>query len=205
MKHTITKDGLMIAASNVLLAIVYSWFIFIHVRQFMETQRLSLVLLVLFETLCLIFIVTRKDPNATWHNWKTWLATLAGTFSVLLLRPTEAPADLFAGQVIQVAGFALQILALASLNRSFGLLPAHRGVKSNGLYRWVRHPLYTAYMISCAGYVVNNFSLYNMAVMGAFVGLQALRILQEETFLSRYAEYADYTRRTKWRLIPLIW
>ena len=204
MKHA-TKDELAVVASTVLLAIMYGCFIYFHFQQFVESRRLSLVLLVLFETLCLIFIVTRKDPNATWHSWQTYLATMGGIFSVLLFRPTGAPADLFAGQLIQMAGFVLQILALASLNRSFGLLPAHRGVKSSGLYRWVRHPLYFAYMISCVGYVVNNFSLYNMAVIGANFGLQVLRILHEEAFLSRYAEYAKYARRTRWRLIPLMW
>ena len=144
-------------------------------------------------------------PSGTWHSSKTWITTLGGTFLPLLLRPTDAPADLVAGQLIQLVGVTLQIVALLSLNRSFGLLPAHRDIKSGGLYRWVRHPLYSAYTLALIGYVVNNPSIHNAAILVLATGFQVMRIVNEETFLSRYSEYAAYVKRTRWRLIPLIW
>ena len=35
-----------------------------------------------------------------------------------------------------------------TLGRSFGLMPANRGVVSSGIYRFVRHPIYAGYLIT---------------------------------------------------------
>ncbi|MFQ6019078.1 MAG: methyltransferase family protein [Kiloniellaceae bacterium] len=205
MNWGISKRGLQVAAGNVLLALMYATFAYAHLQSFAKTPRLSLLLAFLVETLTLIFGLVRKDSNGTWHSSKTWVTTLGGTFAPLLFWPTAAPVDLFAGQLIQLAGFTLQVGALLSLNRSFGLLPAHRDVKSGGLYRWIRHPLYSAYTLANIGYMVNNLSLYNVAIFVVATGFQVLRVINEETFLSRYGEYSAYAKRTRWRLIPLIW
>jgi len=205
MRQAMTKQGLVEAGGTGLLALMYLFFIVSHVQAFAETPRLSLLLFTVFETLCLAFVLIRKQPNDFWLSWKVWTVTMGGTFAPLLFRPADVPADLLAGQVIQVVGFVLQIGALLALNRSFGLLPAHRGVKSSGLYRWIRHPLYTAYALAQFGYVVNNFDGYNVLIWLVATGFQVLRILNEEKFLRRYEEYEAYARQTRWRLIPLLW
>ena len=205
MNWALSKHGLGVAAGNWLLALVYMAFAYAHLHGFAQTPRLSLLLLVFVETLILVFALARKDPSETWHSSKTWVTTLGGTFLPLLLRPTDAPNDLVAGQLIQLIGVTLQIVALLSLNRSFGLLPALRDIKSSGLYRWVRHPLYSAYTLAFIGYVMNNPSIHNVSIFVLATGFQVMRIVNEETFLSRYPEYAAYAKRTRWRLIPLIW
>jgi protein-S-isoprenylcysteine O-methyltransferase Ste14 len=69
----------------------------------------------------------------------------------------------------------------------------------------VRHPLYAAYALMNAGYLLSNPSAWNAAVIaGAFAG-QLLRIHAEETFLSSDPAYADYARRTRWRLLPFVY
>jgi protein-S-isoprenylcysteine O-methyltransferase Ste14 len=135
----------------------------------------------------------------------------------LLLRPTDATADLLAGEILQVGGFAMAIIALLSLSRSFGLLPAYRGIKSSGLYSVVRHPLYTAYVISFIGYLINNPSVANAAVIAfgtAFLVMRihceeslllVMRIHCEESLLLEYDDYSRYASRTRWRLIPAVW
>ncbi len=107
--------------------------------------------------------------------------------------------------IVRVAGFVLQVGAVLSLNRSFGLLPAHRGVKSDGLYRWVRHPLYGVYTLAHLGYVVNNLSTFNVIVVAVATAFQMLRILNEERLLMEYPDYSNYAGRTRWRLIPAVW
>jgi protein-S-isoprenylcysteine O-methyltransferase Ste14 len=100
----------------------------------------------------------------------------------------------------------MAIIALLSLSRSFGLLPAYRGIKSSGLYSVVRHPLYTAYVISFIGYLINNPSVANAAVIAfgtAF--LLVMRIHCEESLLLEYDDYSRYASRTRWRLIPAVW
>ena len=109
------------------------------------------------------------------------------------------------GQVLQIAAFGMQIVALLYLNRSLGLLPAHRGVKSNGLYSWVRHPLYAAYVVTYLGYWINNQSWYNAVIIVAGTTFLVMRIHYEEALLLKYADYACYAKRIRWRLVPSIW
>ena len=197
--------GVGLATTNLLLATWFLTFAYAHLQRFAETPRLSVLLIVAVETLVAVMLILRRDPDRTEHSWKTWIATFGGTFAPLLLRPTDASADLLLGQALQVAGFALQLGALLSLNRSFGLLPAHRGVKSDGLYRWVRHPLYSAYLLAHVGYLINNANWYNFTVIVFATGLQVLRIRQEERLLAEYDAYARYMGQTRWRLLPAIW
>jgi protein-S-isoprenylcysteine O-methyltransferase Ste14 len=194
-----------IAVTNWALAGVFALFAYTHLQSFVEQPRLSVVLIVAMETLLVVFVLIRKDPDKTWHSWKTWSTTLGGTFFPLLLRPVDVPFDLILGQLVQVAGSALQIAALLSLNRSMGLLPAHRGVQSNGLYRLVRHPLYAAYTIAFAGYLVNNWSTYNAAVIILGTALQIMRIRNEERLLFAYPAYIAFANRTRWRMFPFVW
>lgn len=205
MTQAVTRRGLGIAASNLLLAAMFLIFAYHHLVYFAATTRPSLLLIVASESLLVIFVLIRRDPDATWHSWWTWLTMLGGSFGPLLFRPTGVSEEFFIGQAVQIAGLVLQIAAIMSLSRSFGLLPAHRGVKSDGLYRWVRHPLYMAYTLAWVGYVVNNFSLYNVLIFAVATGFQVLRIRNEEAFLGRYPDYVALAERTRWRLVPYVW
>ncbi len=205
MTQAVTRQGLGIAASNLLLAAMYLIFAYLHLNGFATTTRPSLLLVVAAESLLVVFILIRRDPDATWHSWWTWLTMLGGTFLPLLFRPTAAAQDLLIGQTVQIAGMVLLIAAVVTLSRSFGLLPAHRGVKSDGLFRWVRHPLYMAYALAGVGYVVNNFSLHNVVIFTVATGFQVLRIRNEEAFLRGYPDYVAYAERTRWRIVPFVW
>jgi protein-S-isoprenylcysteine O-methyltransferase Ste14 len=92
-----------------------------------------------------------------------------------------------------------------SLNRSSGLLPAHRGVKSDGLYRWIRHPLYSTYLLAHVGYLASNLGWANFLVVVTGAAFQVVRILQEERLLLQYPDCARYSRTTRWRLVPAVW
>ena len=197
--------GIGLAFTNMLLAYLFILFAIANAKSFLENPRLSVLLIVITETIVAIFLIIRRDPDETWHTWQTWITTICGTLAPFLLRPIEATEDLLPGEILQVIGFTLQIAALFSLNRSIGLLPAHREVKSGGLYGWVRHPLYTAYVITCLGYWINNQSLNNAAVVLFGTAFLVMRIYYEEALLLKYADYARYANRIRWRLIPSIW
>ena len=196
---------LRVALANWSLAVIFAFFAYAHVHQFIDQPRVSLVLIVLMESLLVFFLLVRREPDKTWHSPNTWLTTLCGTAFPLLLRPADVPADVLFGQALQVAGAALQVAALVSLNRSMGLLPAHRGVQTAGLYRFVRHPLYAAYFVSLAGYLISNASAYNVAIIIAGSAMQIMRILNEERLLSAYPDYIAFTGKTRWRLVPFVW
>ncbi len=197
--------GVGLAFTNMLLATLFILFAIANAKSFLENPRLSVFLIVVTETLVAIFLLIRRDPDETRHTWQTWITTTCGTLAPFLLRPFEGTGDLLSGEILQLIGFTMQIAALLSLNRSIGLLPAHRGVKSGGLYSWVRHPLYTAYVITYLGYWINNQSLNNAAVVLVGTAFLVMRIYYEEALLLKYADYTRYAHRIRWRLIPSIW
>lgn len=197
--------GVGLAFTNMLLATLFILFAIANAKSFLENPRLSVFLIVVTETIVAIFLIIRRDPDETRHTWQTWISTTCGTLAPFLLRPIEVTEDLLPGEILQLIGFILQIAALLSLNRSIGLLPAYRGVKSGGLYRWVRHPLYTAYVITYLGYWINNQSLNNAAVVLVGTAFLVMRIYYEEALLLKYADYTRYANRIRWRLIPSIW
>ena len=197
--------GIGLAFTNMLLATLFILFAIANAKSFLEVPRLSVFLIVVTEMIVAVFLIVRRNPDETEHTWQTWITTTCGTLAPFLLRPIEATGDLLLGDILQITAFITQIVALLYLNRSFGLLPAHRGVKSGGLYSWVRHPLYTAYVIMYLGYWVNNQSLNNAAVIIAGTAFLVMRIYYEEALLLRYADYTRYANRIRWRLIPSIW
>jgi protein-S-isoprenylcysteine O-methyltransferase Ste14 len=193
------------ALINCALAVVFALFAFAHFQQFVEGPRLSLVLLVGVETILVVLFLVRKDADRTLHSWKTWLTTSAGTLFPLFLRPAVVVEDMLAGQILQIIGVTIQLAALLSLNRSMGLLPAHREVKTSGIYRLVRHPLYAGYGVVLIGYLISNWSAYNVAIIVGGMAFQVLRIRYEELLLFRYPEYVSFAARTRWRLLPFFW
>ena len=197
--------GVGLAFTNFFLAACYGLFAYSNLNSFLENPRLSVLLIVVAESIAAVFLIVRRDPDETWHSWQTWLTTTCGTLAPLLLRPVEGAQDVLVGEALLLLGFVIQILALVSLNRSFGLLPALRGVKSSGLYGWVRHPLYAAYVIYFVGYLINNQSLNNAAVAVFGIAFLVMRIHYEETLLAKQADYRQYVARTRWRLIPAVW
>lgn len=197
--------GIGLACTNLSLAAFYGLFAYANLGSFLENPRLSVFLIVVAETIAAVFLIIRRNPDETWHSWQTWATTTGGTLAPLLLRPVAGAEDVLIGEILLVIGFIIQIFALASLNRSFGLLPALRGVKSGGLYGWVRHPLYAAYVIYFVGYLVNNQSVANLTVSVFGIAFLVMRIHFEEALLSKQAEYRQYLAQTRWRLIPAIW
>lgn len=197
--------GVGLAFTNMMLAYLFVLFAIANAKSFLENPRLSVFLIVVTETIVAIFLVIRRDPDETRHTWQTWITTSCGTLAPFLLRPIEATGDVLYGDILQVIGFVMQIAALLSLNRSIGLLPAYRGVKSGGLYSWVRHPLYTAYVITYLGYWINNQSVGNAAIALVGTAFLVMRIYYEEALLLKYAAYTRYAKRIRWRLIPSIW
>ena len=89
-----------------------------------------------------------------------------------------------------------------SLGRSFGLIPANRGIVSTGLYRLVRHPIYLGYLITHVAFVAANPTLWNLALLlTADIALLARAVCEERT-LARDDAYRHYQTRVRWRVVP---
>ena len=101
-----------------------------------------------------------------------------------------------------MAGGTVSLAAKLFLGRSFGIVPANRGVKETGVYRLIRHPMYAGYMLNHVGFVLVFFSAWNVAIYAVAWTALWLRAVEEEKFLRRDPEYRRYAEKVRYRLIP---
>jgi protein-S-isoprenylcysteine O-methyltransferase Ste14 len=78
----------------------------------------------------------------------------------------------------------------------------HR-VCDQGLYRVVRHPGYLGMLLSMIAFPLVMQSYWAFVPTGAGVALLVLRtVLEDQYLVQQLSGYADYTRRTRSRLLP---
>ena len=159
------------------------------------------MLLVIITGTVLILFLVRRDPARTGSKWEMGLALL-GTFIVAFLGGPIASGTNWVAAVVQLVGLLGWAWALVSLGRSFGLAPADRGLKQNGPYRFVRHPIYASEITFFLGYLIAVPTWQSALIISSFIGLQMVRLLREERIL---AGYSEYRLRVRWRLLPGIW
>jgi hypothetical protein len=87
------------------------------------------------------------------------------------------------GLVLVALAACLSLASLLTLGRHFGIRPAWRGLTTTGPYRFVRHPLYLAYLLADIGYNLTEWNPGTVAlVIGGWVSL-IYRIHAEERIL----------------------
>ncbi|MGF6726290.1 protein-S-isoprenylcysteine O-methyltransferase Ste14 [Paraburkholderia sp. GAS41] len=165
--------------------------------------RITLLLLAATALLDIGLIVsTRIARQRDWAPLSIAM-TLIGTFYYLAFR-IEPGIHLIPEAVavgLQCTGILIQIGAKLTLRRSFGFLPANRGVVVGGPYRIVRHPIYFGYVIRDLGFLLPNFGIQNAAVLAVHLCVQICRILREERVLSKDSSYREYMSRVRYRLL----
>lgn len=175
-------------------------------ESFIDTKKINYLLLLISEFITVCLVIFSKDEKNTDLSLLAIFSTIGGTFYYILF-------DFFQyknisiinpvyGVFIQSVGILMQIISKLSLGLSFGLLPANRGVKREGAYRVVRHPIYASYLVAHIGFVLSFFSLFNVLVLCFNWLCQIVRIFEEERILNRDNVYLKYSQRVRWRLIP---
>ena len=122
------------------------------------------LLLVIGESLGVALILVRRRSASLSSQPFDWALSFSAVSAPLLLT-TPAPASTFIPEALvttlMLAGLLVQISGKLALARSFGLVPANRGVKTRGLYRVVRHPIYAGYTLTHIGFLLGFPSLQN--------------------------------------------
>ncbi len=189
------------------LVLWYAYFVYVITESFLITHDFSSLLYLVYELMIILFLVVRRLPKEISFAPYDWFVALVGTLGSTLLRPTEQSLlpdmDFMIG--FQILGIVISLIGLLSLSKSYGTVAANRGVKTNGLYRYIRHPLYSGYVFSLTAFVLQNTSIYNIAVVAGVFTFKLLRIFAEEKLLLRDPEYQAYAKKTRWRVIPYIW
>ena len=161
-------------------------------------------LILLAETTVLFFVLIRRPTAAISVRLGDWLLAVTATAAPLLIIPGEttltALVPLAVGLVL--LGNCFQIWAKLFLRRSFGIAAANRGIKVDGPYRFVRHPMYAGYLMVHVGIFALMASPINLALYLIGWWAQILRLLAEERLLAEDPEYAAYMAQVRWRLVP---
>lgn len=171
---------------------------------FLETGRFTGLLLLASETLVVVFTVIRRSAAAVDRSLRARILTTMSMMGPPLVRPAVVAALLpgFVTVAMSACGLLIVIGGKLSLGRSFGLMPANRGIVSTGLYRIVRHPIYMGYLLSHVAFVAANPTLWNVALLvTADIALLARAVCEEAT-LARDQDYRTYQQLVRWRVLP---
>jgi protein-S-isoprenylcysteine O-methyltransferase Ste14 len=165
---------------------------------------------VLQHLLVLGIALTRRAPEARDHSLSSSTAVVIAYAypyaQVIYLRWVPGgPAWPAGGFVLVTLAAFLSMASLLSLGRRFGVFPALRGLATRGTYRFVRHPMYLAYVIADIGYNLQEWNFGTaLLVMTGWASL-LYRIHAEERVLSQDPGWSAYAALVRHRLLPGIW
>jgi protein-S-isoprenylcysteine O-methyltransferase Ste14 len=175
-------------------------------EDFARTRRVTGLLLLVSEAMVVVFTIIRRRTNIVDRSVTAMVITMLSTFGPYLLRPSSGPALLpdVVTALISGVGLSLVIAGKLTLGRSFGLVPANRGVVESGPYLFVRHPIYAGYLIAHLAFLAANPRPMNIAVVAITDSALVIRALLEERVLGRDARYRSYCGRVGWHLVPRV-
>jgi protein-S-isoprenylcysteine O-methyltransferase Ste14 len=172
-------------------------------REFAATGHLTGLLLLVSEALVVLLTVVRRRATIVDRSWAARMIATISIVGVPFIRPTGGGlvADL-ATAAVSVLGLMVIITGKLTLGRSFGLMPANRGIVCRGIYTLLRHPIYAGYVVTHAAFLVAHPSAWNLAVLLVSDTALMIRSIYEERTLARDPEYAAYMTRVRWRVVP---
>jgi len=167
--------------------------------------------------------VSQPADDATAHedgpaSSDVWTARLlvAGQFvliGILVLLPGRndwpvPPALKVACSVATIVGLAVMVIGATGLGRGMTATPlpnAHAQLRTGGLYRYARHPIYSGLLLTMASITVASGSGFRLLTLGVLILLLSVKARWEETrLIQRFEGYADYAARTP-RFVPRLW
>jgi protein-S-isoprenylcysteine O-methyltransferase Ste14 len=171
---------------------------------FLRTGRFTGLLLLTSEMLIVVLTVLRRSAIVVDRSWRARLVTAISLAGPPLLIPVPSGA-LLADAVtatVSAVGLLFSVAGKLSLGRSFGLMPANRGIVRSGLYRVLRHPIYAGYLASHVALLAAHPSLWNLAALAIADAALLVRAVIEERTLARDPEYVSYLATVRWRVCP---
>lgn len=162
--------------------------------------------------------LANREPRAEQRRFKLlwvplWVCTLVlpgldyrfGWSRALL---GEAPIWVDAACLVVVGmGWLLtfQVMRFNSFASAIVQVEAGQKVITTGPYRWVRHPMYTGFVLMILATPLALGSYVALIPAAPLIPLMIFRLRDEEELLRKELPgYAEYCERTRFRLIPLV-
>ena len=205
VRPVVTGAGLRNAASNCILGL--SFFVaMIPAARALSWSLFGLANIVWLSGAAIMGMLSfvRTPPRSTMVNLSTIGATAGMLFLPCFMRPVGASSGglALAGVALELFGIALTQIARVYMGRSFGVLPANRGVVSKGPFSLIRHPIYFGWLVLSIGYAMSYPTARNILLILVTLPFMVWRIEQEESLLNEDPEYRTYERRVRFRLWP---
>jgi protein-S-isoprenylcysteine O-methyltransferase Ste14 len=203
----LSSDGRRIAGDLAGRAIVGALFTLLSINlfaDFLRTGHLTGLMMMASESLVVILTIVRRRAVSVDRSTAARVLTAVSVTGPLLLRVgsgTALVSDAASASVLGL-GAGLIIFGKVSLGRSFGLVPANRGVVVRGPYTVVRHPIYAGYLVAHAGFLLAHPTWINIAIVLVADSALIVRALVEERSLSSDAAYQAYCARVVWHIMP---
>jgi len=109
------------------------------------------------------------------------------------------------GIFLLLFGGILLLISLLQLNKNLSPFPtpkADAALIQTGLYKYIRHPIYTSILILFIGYSLYQNSIYKLAITLLLGGLFYFKSKYEENQLAiKFTEYPAYKNKTG-RFLP---
>ncbi len=191
-------------ASRAFVAVLYAQLSVRLLGDFVRTQHMTALLLLVSESLVVFFTVFRRRAQTVDRSAITRLVTTIAVVGPALLRPIDnrglVPDPVTA--VFVAVGASVVIAAKMTLGRSFGIAPANRGIVATGPYSIIRHPIYAGYLVAHVGFLIAHPTMWNVVILTLSDICLVIRTSLEERILSNDEGYRRYCQRVGWRLLP---
>ncbi|MBE3033320.1 MAG: isoprenylcysteine carboxyl methyltransferase [Actinobacteria bacterium] len=191
-------------AARAVVVVLFSLMAMRFGADFLATGRITGLLLLVSEVLVVALTVLRRSAAAVDRSLRARLLTALSMLGPPLLQPGHFAALVPETMTVALsaAGLAIVIAGKLTLGRSFGLMPANRGVVSSGVYRLVRHPIYMGYLLTHVAFLAANPGAWNIAALCATDAALLARAVCEEQTLAKDARYREYRQQVRWRVCP---
>lgn len=120
---------------------------------------------------------------------------------LLLCEPNPYPMEIIKrlGAQVHIFSMLLIVWALLSLKNNLTVLPEANSLIKTGPYKYVRHPLYFAYIVMS----VDEFMMYQTVPIFFISILQIVLLLirakrEENILIKNLPDYKDYFKKTAW-------
>lgn len=189
----------------------YKSALYLHTNWYAASQSILVIQILFFinNSSLTIFFLIRHAPKESYFKVKECMIAIYGTFAPFLYSNQGAvvlvPAKFLVIIYLLMAIFVFfSMLSIYSLGRSFAILPSNRKIRTGGMYRFVRHPLYSLYIHFYICLLLIRFSPLNLAIFISFCLACYLRAKYEEKLLLNDPIYLEYYHRNRYMFIPMI-
>lgn len=112
------------------------------------------------------------------------------------------------GVFIFVFGALITVIAVLQLNINLSPFPsplADSKLIETGVFKFIRHPIYTGLILAFFGYAIVDDSGYKLLIsLGLLLWFYFKTLYEERLLIEKFPEYLEYKKRSG-RFFPKIW